>query len=319
MLIQNLIPSPALSIAQFSDIDAFRPVEFRRGRAQRPVEPRQFPHRARDRAPPFCQITALTSFARIVDVSYRVAHGVVILQLEDDYEVSANGMSVNGPAFVGMRGNVDCQFFEPRGSLHAIIVLGAGLRDREWFETPDQLCAFTPDMSALAAVRSVVTGILQTASAEPHLMKEPGFALALQETLLLAVDDMFRRSRKSEISGRIAEQELLPPGAHDRRICRLSCRLADLQRRPRRTMRRIGQNVGHGSRERSWHEPTSLLASQAALVGPRTTRERVRRDHRDVVRTRVNGFHHMGEFARLYRAAFHEPASRTLARAREID
>src|SRR4051812_49974220 len=94
-------------------------------------------------------------------------------------------MSVNGPAFVGMRGNVDCQFFEPRGSLHAIIVLGAGLRDREWFETPDQLCAFTPDISALAAVRSVVSGILQTASAEPHLMKEPAFALALQERLLL--------------------------------------------------------------------------------------------------------------------------------------
>ena len=34
---------------------------------------------------------------------------------------------------------------------------------------------------------------------------------------------------------------------------------------------------------------------------------------------RANGFHHMGEFARLYRAAFHEPASRTLARARGLD
>jgi AraC family ethanolamine operon transcriptional activator len=28
MLFQNLSPSPALSITQFSDIDAFRPVEF---------------------------------------------------------------------------------------------------------------------------------------------------------------------------------------------------------------------------------------------------------------------------------------------------
>ena len=161
MLFQNLIPSPALSIAQFSDIDAFRPVEFVADARSVPLNLVNF-HTARATVHlPCCQITALTSFARIVDVSYRVAHGVVVLQLEDDYEVSANGMSVNGPAFVGMRGNVDCQFFEPRGSLHAIIVLGAGLRDREWFETPDQLCAFTPDMSALAAVRSVVTGILQ--------------------------------------------------------------------------------------------------------------------------------------------------------------
>jgi AraC family ethanolamine operon transcriptional activator len=34
---------------------------------------------------------------------------------------------------------------------------------------------------------------------------------------------------------------------------------------------------------------------------------------------RANGFHHMGEFARLYRATFHETASRTLARARGAD
>ena len=34
---------------------------------------------------------------------------------------------------------------------------------------------------------------------------------------------------------------------------------------------------------------------------------------------RANGFHHMGEFARLYRATFHETASRTLARGRGAD
>ena len=77
-----------------------------------------------------------------------------ILQLEDNYEVSANGMSVNAAGLHRDARQCGLQFFEPRGSLHAIIILGAGLRDREWFETPDQLCAFTPDMSALAAVRS---------------------------------------------------------------------------------------------------------------------------------------------------------------------
>ena len=92
---------------------------------------------------PFCQITVLTSFPRIVDVSYRAAHGVVIFQLEDNHEVSVNGMSVERPAFIGMRGNVDLQFVEPRGSLHAIVTLGAGLQDREWFDTPDELCPFT--------------------------------------------------------------------------------------------------------------------------------------------------------------------------------
>jgi hypothetical protein len=145
MLFQNLSPSPALSITQFSDIDAFRPVEFVADTRSIPLNLANF-HTARAMVQlPFCQIAVLTSFPRIVDVSYRAAHGLVIFQLEDDYEVSVNGMSVNRPAFIGMRGNLDLQFVEPRGSLHAIVTLGTGLRDREWFDTPDELCPFTPD------------------------------------------------------------------------------------------------------------------------------------------------------------------------------
>jgi hypothetical protein len=160
MLLQSLSPSPALSITQFSDIDAFRPVEFVANARGLPLNLMNF-HTARAAVQlPFCQITLLTSFPRIVDVSYRAAHGVVMFQIEDDHEVSINGMSVTRPAFIGMRGNVDLQFVEPRGSLHAILTLGAGLRDREWFDTPDELCPFTADADALAAVRSVTAGIL---------------------------------------------------------------------------------------------------------------------------------------------------------------
>jgi hypothetical protein len=126
MLFQKLSPSPALSITQFSDIDAFRPVEFAADARSIPLNLANF-HTARAMVQlPFCHITLLTSFPRILDVSYRAAHGIVMFQIEDAYEVSVNGLSVNRPAFIGMRGNVDLQFVEPRGSLHAIVTLGAG-------------------------------------------------------------------------------------------------------------------------------------------------------------------------------------------------
>src|SRR5947199_9688539 len=97
MQFQSLQPSPALSIVQFSDIDAFRPVEFVADARSVPLSLVNF-HTARAAVHlPSCQITALTSFARIVDVSYRVPHGVGMFQLEDDYEGSVNGMSVNAP------------------------------------------------------------------------------------------------------------------------------------------------------------------------------------------------------------------------------
>jgi len=318
MQFQSLSPSPALSIVQFSDIDAFRPVEFVAEARSLPLNLANF-HTARAMVQlPFCQITLLTSFPRIVDVSYRAAHGVVIFQIDDDYDVSVNGLSVNGPAFIGMRGNLDLQFVEPRGSLHAIITLGAGLQDREWFDTPDELCAFTPDAEALATVRSVTSGILQAASVRPDLLRETRSALVLQEGLLLAVDEMFRRSRPPDVAGRLAS----------RGYCRLVRRVddyvafhaasaiysAELAEQCGVSIRTLGTAVAavRGMSLHRYLRLKQLWSARAQLV-----------KGSDAITVtscaRANGFHHMGEFARLYRATFDETASRTLARARGSD
>ena len=318
MQFQNLPPALALSIVQFSDIDAFRPIEFVADVRSVPLNLANF-HAARAMVQlPFCQIAVLTTFPRILDVSYRAAHGVVMFQLEDRHEVSVNGMSVNRPAFIGMRGNLDLQFVEPRGSLHAIVTLGVGLQDREWFDTPDELCAFTPDADTLATVRSVTTGILQTASARPDLLQQPRPALALQEDLLLAIDEMFRRSRPPELAGRLAS----------RSYCRLVRMIddyvafhaasaiysADLAEQCGVSVRTLGTAVAsvrgmslhrYLRLRQLWSARTQLVKGSDAITVTSCAR--------------ANGFHHMGEFARLYRATFHETASQTLARARGTD
>ena len=315
MLFKKLAPSPALSIVRFSDIDAFRPVEFVADARSVPLNLANF-HTARAAVQlPCCQITVLSSFPRIVDVSYRAAHGVVIFQIEDDYDVAVNGMSVNRPAFVGMRGNVDLQFVEPRGSLHAIITLGAGLRDREWFDTPDRLCPFMPDPDALATVRSVTIDILQTASARPELLQEPRSALALQESLLLAIDEVFRSSRTPDVAGRLAS------GGYCRLVRMIdeyvafhaasAIYSADLAEQCGVSVRTLGTAVAsvRGMSLHRYLRLKQLWSARAQLV-----------KGSDAITVtscaRANGFHHMGEFARLYRAVFHETASRTLARAR---
>jgi AraC-like DNA-binding protein len=267
---------------------------------------------------PGCQIAVLTSFPRIADVSYRAPHGVVIFQLEDNYEVSVNGMSANRPAFIGMRGNLDLQFVEPRGSLHAIVTLGAGLQDRDWFDTPDELCPFTPEPGALATARSITTGILQTASARPDLLQNPRSALAMQEGLLLAIDEMFRSGRSPELAGRLTS----------RSYCRLVRTIddyvafhaasaiysADLAEQCGVSVRTLGTAVA-SVRGMSLHRYLRLKQLWSARA------QLVRGSDAITVTScaRANGFHHMGEFARLYRATFHETASRTLARARGTD
>ena len=317
MQFQNLRPTAALSIAQFSDIDAFRPVEFVSDARSVPLNLANFfTARAAVRLPD-CQVNVHTSFARIVDANYRMPHGVVIFQIEDDYEVSVNGMSVRQPAFVAMRGKVDCQFVEPRGSLHAIITLAPGLRDREWFDTPDELCPFTPDTAALATVRSVVMGILQTASAEPELMQQPHFARAVQETLLLAIDDMFRTSRTPELPGRFASKKYRRlVGMIDDYVAlhvASSIYSADLAEQCGVSVRTLGTAVA-SIRGMSLHRYLRLRQLWSA-------RAQLLKGSDAVTVTscaRAHGFHHMGEFARRYRAAFQETASQTLARARGI-
>ena len=315
MQFQSLTSSPSLSIVRFSDIDAFRPVEFVADARSVPLNLTNF-HTARAMVQlPFCRITVLNSFPRIVDVSYRAADGLVIFQLEDNYEVSVNGMSAERPAFIGMRGNVDLQFFEPRSSLHAIITLDTGLKDREWFETPDALCPFLPDAGALAAVRSVTAEILQTASARPDLLQEIGSALALQERLLLALDEMFRRSRAPEVTGRMASRSYS-------RLVRMiddyvafhaasAIYSADLAEQCGVSVRTLGTAVAtvRGMSLHRYLRLKQLWSARAQLVKGSDT---------ITVSScaRANGFHHMGEFARLYRATFGETASRTLARAR---
>jgi AraC-like DNA-binding protein len=315
MQFQSLLPSPALSIVQFSDIDAFRPVEFVADARSVPLNLANF-HTARAMVRlPGCQITLLSSFPRIVDVSYRAPHGVVI---EDDFEVSVNGLSVNRPAFVGMRGNVDLQFVEPRGSLHAIITLGAGLQDREWFDRPDELCPFMPDADALAAVRSITTDILRTASTRPELLQEPRSALALQESLLLAIDEMFRRSRPPEVAGRLASRSYcrLVRGIDEYVAFHAASAIysADLAEQCGVSVRTLSTAVAsvRGMSLHRYLRLKQLWSARAQLVKGSDT----------ITVTscaRANGFHHMGEFARLYRATFHETASRTLARARGSD
>jgi AraC family ethanolamine operon transcriptional activator len=147
---------------------------------------------------------------------------------------------------------------------------------------------------------------------------EPCSALAFREDLLLAIDEMFRRSRPPELAGRLAS----------RSYCRLvrmvddyvafhaasAIYSADLAEQCGVSVRTLGTAVA-SVRGMSLHRYLRLKQLWSAHT------QLVKGSDATTVTwcARANGFHHMGEFARLYRATFHETASRTLARARGAD
>jgi transcriptional regulator GlxA family with amidase domain len=135
---------------------------------------------------------------------------------------------------------------------------------------------------------------------------------------LLAIDEMFRRSRTPELPGRLAS----------RSYCRLVRRVdeyvtfhaasaiysANLAEQCDVSVRTLGTAVAsvRGMSLHRYLRLKQLWSARAQLV----------KGSDSITVTscaRANGFHHMGEFARLYRATFHETPSCTLARARGID
>ncbi|TYO68036.1 AraC family transcriptional regulator [Bradyrhizobium hipponense] len=310
-----LTPSSALQLAIFADIDAFKPAELMEDARSIPLDVARFAAARAVVCLPACRIILMRSFARILDTAYRAPGGMVILSMADDLRANLNGVDLDSRFFVALRGNDACHFVEPRTNLHAMIILSPGLKDRGWFDRADALRAYAPDRAALTHVRQLVLDILRTASAEPGLFAIAEIAANLQEGLLLAIDEMFRVGPLSVGGGRAAHARSAKlvqqiddyVAAHPISPIYTAGLAGELGV----SMRTLGGAVAK-IRGMSLHQYIRLKKLW-------TTRARLLKGGGGLtVATcaRAQGFHHMGEFAALYRATFNETPSETLARGR---
>jgi hypothetical protein len=189
----SLAASPALQLATFSDVDAFRPVELVDNAISIPLRVADFwTARAVVRLPA-CRIILMRSFARILDAAYRAPGGMLIISMDDDVRARVKGADLDSRFVIALRGSADCSFVEPRSNLHALILLSPDLDDRGWVDRSDKIEAFAAERRALLHVRQLIFSILKTASAEPALFEIADLAAHLQEGLLLALDELYER------------------------------------------------------------------------------------------------------------------------------
>jgi AraC-like DNA-binding protein len=313
MQLDTLRPSSELQLRCFSEIDEFRPVELLSNCRSIPLDGANFaPIRAKVHLPQ-CYIVVQRSFARLLDSEYQISGSLLIVPLDANVQSSANGITMDSRSVIALRGRVDCQFIEPISNQHATLIFSESLRDRDWFGDCDKLVPRLADAADLRLVRRILLMILRIASTEPLQMTDHAFAQQLQETLLLAIDGLFTGSQSSDV------------------FRRAGSRATDI-------VRRVDEYV-------STHPTTVMYSSELAAacdVSIRTLHEAFNRvrgmslhrylRHRKAyaVRKRLlkggdglsvsgcaraHGFHHLGEFAMLYRNTFNEQPSATLARA----
>ncbi|MDH6258138.1 helix-turn-helix domain-containing protein [Bradyrhizobium sp. BR13661] len=315
MFFDALAPSSALQLTRFTDIDAFRPAESLEDSRSIPLDVANFAAARAIVNLPACRIFVARSFARILETTYRAPGGMVILPMSDDLCARSSGVEFDSRFFVALRGIHHCHFVEPKVNHHALIMFSPALRDRGWFDRADALWVRIADPAAHLYARQLVQDILRTASVQPHMFETTEVAAHLQEGLLLAFDDLFRRIP-------LAECGVPSAGARSARLVQqiddyvrayptAPIYTADLADEFGVSIRTLGGAVAkvrgmslhqYIRLKRLWATRTQLLRSGGASVASCA---------------RAQGFHHLGEFAAAYRATFHEAPSDTLARARQ--
>jgi AraC family ethanolamine operon transcriptional activator len=318
MVFSTLAPSSALQLTTFTDVDAFRPAELMDDARSTPLDIAHFSAARAVVLLPACRIILLRSFARILDTVYRAPGGMVIVAMDDDVRANAKGVDLDAHSFVAMRGTDDCHFVEPRANLHAMIIFSPDLPDRGWFDLADKVQAIAADRVALMRARRLILDILRTAAAEPGLFAQRDIAENLQEGVFLAIDDLFRVDRSSDRSTMIAGGRIskLVRGIDDYVASHPTSPIytATLASEFGVSMRTLGGAVAKvcGMSLHQYIRLRKLWATRSHLLkggGGATVASCAR----------AYGFHHMGEFAAIYRATFHEAPSRTLARGRSAN
>ncbi|MEZ2141742.1 helix-turn-helix domain-containing protein [Bradyrhizobium sp. DN5] len=316
MLFDALVPSSALQLIGFADVDAFRPIESMEDARSIPLDVANFAAARAVVSLPACRIVVMRSFARILDTAYRMPGGMVILAMTDDLQANFRGVDLDARFFVALRGNDECHYVEPQTNHHAMIILSPILRDRGWFDRADDLRAHVANWPALLHARQLLLDILRTASVQPRLFETTEVAAHLQEGLLLALDDLFRIDPLSDRSTSVrSERSIKLVQQIDDYVAAYPTApiyTADLASEFGVSIRTLGGAVSK-VRGMSLHQYIRLKRLWA-------TRARLLKGGGATVATcaRAQGFHHLGEFAAAYRATFQEAPSDTLARGRQI-
>jgi len=309
MPVRWLGQSPVLAVEHFKEFDEFHPHKVIGGGISVPISPRDFSaHRAI--LPLQDSLLVLQrSFARRLEAEMGSDHGIGLL-IPLSFHATINNRPVDNRQILVMRGRTPIDAIEEHPNTYVMVRLNSGMWNRGWLETPGLLSVST-QRDRLSRLQAVMLDIFCAAAQIASWEDLDHLSRSMQETLIAGLDSLLvsqassvspleRHRRLIEQMDELVHYELSV--AHS---------LDDVARRLRvsiRTLHIAVQSVRGMSphrylqQKRLWSVRKSLVSGKPAAT------------IKDVAR--ANGFWHMGEFSLLYKAAYGESPSATLARSR---
>jgi AraC-like DNA-binding protein len=312
MLFERIFAARRSDIVRFSDLDTFRPLEFASGAKSLPLNPKSFSCTYATVRLPACQIVVQHSFPRILDLAYQTDGILLVIPLDDNVRVLANGEELDSGAFLAVSGKAGGKFVEPKDNLFALIHLKPQICGRGWLERPDFLHLLKTHPATMENVREALLAIVEAAVGHGQ---DEAVAEALQEELLQVLDGLWFASgtRRNEARASLIRYSNIVDHV-DAWIAANPTRAiysAELAATCDVSVRTLGSavlairgvNLHRYLRiKRLWRSRAQLAAAPSGLSVKSCAL--------------ANGFTHFGEFARAYKTTFGEMASQTLARGR---
>ena len=316
MLFRSLRASPALSLERYADIDQFRESE-RYVRAESiPLAAERFSCLRASLTFPSCTLSLVRTFPRIIKGYEMPGRMVLVIPMDHVSSTRVNGAEAGDHSLILFKGSADCTICEPEGRLVAILALRTDLLDRTWRDFGDGHLLLRLQSSQLAPVQGMIRHMLELAAKAPEIIHAPDALQSMQAILFEALDVMMCSGtvhgldrgktlrRYKEILDRI-EASISANPTIDPTIEGLAAQIGVSVRTLQTASRSIsGLGMHQYSRlRRLWSVRRQLRTGAPGLT--------VRAS------ALANGFWHMGEFSSVYRAAFGESPSKTLAGSRD--
>jgi AraC-like DNA-binding protein len=318
MWLPRLAPSPVLDVERITSFDAFRSSRILGSGTSVPLQPRDFSVARASLAIPAGRIVLQRSFARQLDADMEVPGAALIIPISPNMHADINAQALKDRALDNstlalFRDTVPCRVTEPHANSYVLLGLHSAMQTRGWmdFERGVELAgASAPLMERL---QRILLAMIRYASDCGDAREFATLVKSMQESLLAALD------------GILVQEDAIRPRPrsfdhHRKLITRLDELIRDRPAAPLYSdelARNVGASVRtlqaatravHGMSLHQYLRLKRLWSTRCQLTTglPGLTVQIV---------ARANGFWHMGEFSRFYKATYGELPTETTARA----
>jgi AraC-like DNA-binding protein len=313
MWLPRLAPSPVLDVERITSFDAFRSSRILGSGISVPLYPKDFSMARASLAIPAGRIVLQRSFARHLEADMEAPGAALIIPISPTMHADINAQALDNARLALFRDNVACRVIEPHANSYVLLGLHSAMRTRGWMDFERGVELIRADAPRMVRLQHILLSMIRYASDCSDAKAFAALANPMQETLLAALD------------GILVEEEAVRPRPrsfdhHRKLIARLDELIRANSAAPLysdelargigasvRTLQTATQAV-HGMSLHQHLRLRRLWSTRCQLTTglPGLTVQAV---------ARANGFWHMGEFSKLYKATYGELPTQTTARA----